>query len=622
MFATMTTPGAPGTPDDRAETPTDPHSDPSIHPAADPPSNAGIDQGADPRSDSGTDQSLDPRSDPRTGARADSRAGSRLDTRIARAVFAATFALYLLTSGREPPWGDGNIQYRVAESLVHHGSLAIGRAWPEDLPPGRDGKFYSTYPLATSVVQIPGLLLFDAASAVRPELRGLARPLTSHLACAAFGALACALFYRLCRQRRLSPRASSAATVVLAVATTVWVYARYSYSEIAQTALFTGFVLELLRVLDEPTPRRARWLGLYAGLLFSMKYIYAASIVGGALYLALALRRDRRAPGVALAAATTAAPFAIIALVYNALCWGSPLSTGYAPYFASDWGENPLVGLWGMLLSPGKSLFLYSPPLVLGFAALPRLWRDHRAACLAVIAAGAPVLAIYSYYKRDGDYAWGPRFVVFLVPALGLGFAALLDAWLAQPPRRMRRAVLAVVVAAGIGVQLLGNAFYWDHFIRISMDARTAWLGSPNRIGAFVPVRADGHCDACFEDVHQLEWLPPFQPIRGHLWLLEATLAGEDARAAEAHAPWHEYTSLALDLSRSYPRVRIDWWGLLWIRDVPRSWLAGLVLLVAMTAGTAAGAIAWRRAHRQLPTTPVRRPPASPSRSAGAPTER
>jgi hypothetical protein len=262
-----------------------------------------------------------------------------------------------------------------------------------------------------------------------------------------------------------------------------------------------------------------------------------------------------------------------------------------------------------MWLSPGKSVLLYSPPLVLGIAALPRLWRDHRAACLAVIAAGAPVLAIYSYYKLDGDYAWGPRFVVFLVPALGLGFATLLHAWLAQPARRIRRAVLAVVVAAGIGVQLLGNAFYWDHFIRISMDARTAWLGQPNRKGAIIPVRADGHCDSCFEDVHQLAWLPPFQPIRGHLWLLEATLAGEDARTAEAHAPWHEYTSLAVDLSSSYSRVRLDWWGLLWIRDVPQCWLAGLVLLVVLTAGTAAGAIAWRRADRAAADNPGQAPP-------------
>ena len=537
---------------------------------------------------------------------------SPADRRLARAVFVATFALYLLSSGREPPWGDGNVQYMVAESLVHHGSLAIPRAWPDDLPRGRNDQYYSTYPLATSLVQLPGLLVLDGVAAAFPGAPGLARPLTSHLACAAFGALTCTLFFGLCRQRRLSRRASSLATVVLALGTTIWVYARYSYSEIAQAAFFTGFVLALLRAREHPTPVRARWLGLYAGLLFSVKYIYAASVLGGAVYLALALRGDRHdrhidrraALRFALAAATTTLPFLALALVYNALCWGSPLATGYSPYFATYWGENPAVGLWGMFLSPGKSVFLYSPPLVLGFAALPRLWRGHRAACLAVLAAGAPVLAIYSRYKLNGDYAWGPRFVVFLVPALGLGFATLLDAWRSAPARWTRRAVLAGVLAAGLVVQLAGNAFYWDHFIRISMDARTAWLGQPNRTGAIIPVRADGHCDSCFEDIHQLEWLPPFQPIRGHLWLLGATLAGDDSRQAEAEAPWHEYTQLAVDLSKTYPRVRIDWWGLLWIKDFPRTWPAGLVLLLLFAAGSVGGAIAWRRAHRMATEDP------------------
>jgi hypothetical protein len=527
------------------------------------------------------------------------------DVRLARAIFVATFSLYLLSSGREPPWGDGNVQYMVADSLVHAGSLAIPKAWPDDLPRGRNGNYYSTYPLATSLTQVPGVVLRNAAGWLAPGARTLIKPVTSHLACSALGALTCALFFGWCRDRKLSRRAASAATAVLAVGTTVWVYAHYSYSEIAQAAFFLGTIRELLRLRDEPVRRRAVWLGVFAGLLFSVKYIYAAALIGGALYLVLGSRGsplgalDRRAQGrLAITAAAAAAPFLALALIYNALCWGSPLGTGYAPYFATYWGENPMVGLWGMWLSPGKSAFLYSPPLVLGFAALPRLWRDHRAVCLAVIAAGAPVLAVYSRYKLNGDYAWGPRFVVFLVPALSFSTAVVLDRWLAEPARWLRRAVLAVAIAAGVAVQLLGNAFYWDHFIRISMDARQAWLGQPQRSGAIIPVRADGHCDSCFEDIHQLEWLPPFQPIRGHLWLLRATLAGDDARTAEASAPWHDATSLTIDIGSSYQRVRLDWWGLLWLRDAPATWPAGLALLLVFAAGTGLGVRRWRRALR------------------------
>src|SRR5262245_58087206 len=130
--------------------------------------------------------------------------GRALDARLARAIFAATFAAYLLSSGREPPWGDANIQYMVAESLVQRGSIEISKPWPEDLPRGPNGKIYSTYPLGTSLPHLPGIAVLEGVTAISKDARGFAKPLTSHLACAAFGALTCALFFLLCRQRRLS----------------------------------------------------------------------------------------------------------------------------------------------------------------------------------------------------------------------------------------------------------------------------------------------------------------------------------------------------------------------------------------------------------------------------------
>lgn len=529
-----------------------------------------------------------------------SASSERGERRLRASIFLAALGLYLLTSGREPPWGDANVQYMAAESIVHRGALDVPRPWPDDLPPDEDGKFYSTYPLLTSAVQIPGLLLLDGVARSKPA-KDFARPLTSHLACSFFGALTCVLFFALCRQRRIGVAAASLATAGLAVGTTVWVYAHYSYSEIAQAAFFTGFLLALLRAAADATPASGRRLGLWAGLLFSSKYIYAAAILGGLVYLAWCHRRQRPALARCVAwAAATGAPFLLAALVYNWLCWGSPLRTGYTPYFDDYWGENPLIGLWGMFLSPGKSLLLYSPPLILGLAGVGLLVREHRGFCLALLLTALPVLLIYSWYKLNGDYAWGPRFAVFAVPALSLSFAVLVDAWRRAGRRWRLRGLFAGFVAAGVLVQLLGISLYWDHFIRISMDARSAWLGKPNRKGAIIPVRADGHCDSCFEDVHQLEWLPPFQPILGHAWLLRSLIAGDDWKRAEARAPWHRHTSLALDISRSYPRARLDWWGMLWLRDLPGHRAVGVVLLLLFAALTAAGATLWLRRHRAL----------------------
>src|SRR5262252_9716665 len=91
---------------------------------------------------------------------------ARTDARLARAIFATTFAVYLLTSGREPPWGDANVQYVAAESLVKRGTLEIPRPWPDDQTPDAEGRFYSTYPLVTSLVQVPGIVVLGGVQRV------------------------------------------------------------------------------------------------------------------------------------------------------------------------------------------------------------------------------------------------------------------------------------------------------------------------------------------------------------------------------------------------------------------------------------------------------------------------
>jgi hypothetical protein len=539
-----------------------------------------------------------------------------MDARLTRAIFVTTLAVYLLCSGREPPWGDANVQYMAAESMVRRGALDIPKPWPDDQSKDAEGKWYSTYPLVTSLIQIPGLGVLAAARGISPTSLGLAKPLTSHLACSLFGAWAAVLFFRLCRQQRLSRRAASLATAIVAFTTINFVYAHYSYSEIAQTAAFTGFVLHLLMFDEDPSTKNARSIGFFAGLLFGLKYVYPPGILGG---LGILLWRKRKLGRglvpLALHCAAIAAPFVISAMIYNYVCFGSPFTSGYSEYFSRHWGENSMSRLWAMFLSPGKSIFLYSPPLILGIAALPRMWRAHRSACVISLAAIVPVLLAYSRYKLNGDWSWGYRFCVFMTPVLALPIAVLLDAWMTEPPRRYRRILVAIAIAGGLCVQVLGQAFYWDHFVRISQDVRIAWLGTPNRSGAIIPTRANGRCDGCFEDVHQLEWLPPFQPIVGHFWLLRSVIAGDDAATAEANAPWHRYTSATFEIADAYNRARIDWWGLLWINDFPQTRVMGIVLLLLMLAGTGMGIRLWLRAHGASRDTPDEASPRSPSDS-------
>ncbi len=506
------------------------------------------------------------------------------------ALFIAAFLLYLVSTSREDTWADARPLWDVAESIVYHGRVNISTRWPPDLPLGADGKIYAASPLLPSLVQIPGAALKRALTRLFPEGAGDAKPLFARLAPAALAALTCVMFFGLAERLGASVLASAIGTLMLALGTTLWVYARSPYSEALQAFCFTGFFGQLWRSSEQPTRRHALLLGLWAGLLVSAKYNYALMVPGAGLFLLWTLRsRWRDLARVAAYASVALAPFLMAILVYNQVRWGAPLTSGYRVMSVPIFQGKIVFGLWGLFLSPGKSVFLYSPPLLLLLPAVGVVWRRRPTLAWAIIATTVPSILLFAALPYwAGDYAWGPRYLVFAVPVLLLPVCLWIDEALALPAgwdQRTKLTAMGVLFLLGLGVQGLGNAFHWDHWIRLAKDARAEWLGTANISGVYTPMsdsRSERNCGACFEDMHPIQWLPPFAPIPGHWWLLRHVAQQHDAVTAEADGPWRRYTRLRINITAAYGRARFDWWFL----DYPGNKRAvGLGLLTMMIFG-------------------------------------
>jgi hypothetical protein len=508
-------------------------------------------------------------------------------------LFLTVFFAYQLSQSRELPWNDGRRIQQVAESIVHRGTVEVA-------PPGipHNGKYYAVNPFLPSAIHVPGAYLHKQLRKIWPAHSEPLKAMGSHLGPAALGALVCLLFALLCRDLGVSSLATNLGVIGLGFGSMVWVYARSPWSEISQTAAFLGFFLWLLRLGQRPSGRAALWLGFWAGMLINTKVVYLLALPGAALFASLLVWRQRGTRallGLLPWAVLGFLPGLLIMLAYNYVRTGSILDVGYtlpiSQVPARTFAETPFWGLWGLLLSPGKSVFLYSPPLFASAVALPFAWRNHDRAWLwALLASAGPVVFVNARYLFwSGDWCWGPRYLLFVIPPLLLPAVFALDRLLAV--RRTAALIGATALfAAGLFVQVLGNAFYWDHFIRISQEARTRWLGAPNRAGA-ASLDRGGQCDPCFEDFYPFNWLPGLTPVEGHAWLLRHVPAAHDWRRAEADAPWHRYTTLQLDIANTYGRARVDWWLLDW---GGRRKIAGRILLALMIAGTAGSTLLWR----------------------------
>ncbi len=509
-------------------------------------------------------------------------------------VFVGFFCFYLITLGFTPPRGDAVPMWDAAVNLVRHGTFAIDLRWPHNAPLGRNGHYYPVAALLACLVHVPGAALQLALGKIAPASAQSLVFLTSELGPLACAALTLALCHRLLIENGYDARQAAWTTLLLGTGTTILVYAHRPYSEMVQTVCFTAFFRELLRAGEGPSRGAFLRLGLAASLLVNSKNIYFVCFPSALLYLFIRLRarRPELLSGVGWAALGLAPGLLALAL-YNYIRWGSITNSGYGAVTAGFWRENVFFGLWGQLFSPGRSLFLFSPPLVLALIGFRRLVarRPHLALAMGLVL--GPVILLYARYLFwSGDWGWGPRYLVFAVPVLMIPAAELVgEGASCRRAAPAARVGCAAVLLAGLAVQGLGTAFYWDDFIAVSRQVQYQWLGRPNGSGS--PM-APYPCFSCFEELYPVQWLPATQPIEGHWWLLRHKLAGDDWKTAEKDAPWSRYTSLTLDIARSYDYAEIDWWP--WL--APRGSRLLLVLLSVLVLPLLVPWRLWRGALR------------------------
>jgi hypothetical protein len=106
-------------------------------------------------------------------------------------------------------------------------------------------------------------------------------------------------------------------------------------------------------------------------------------------------------------------------LVYNAVAFGNPLEQGYG---TKPFDTSPLVGLYGLLISPSRGLFVYEPYIVFAFATIVLLkpGRDFlEQRFLSLVYAWAATAILYATYAEWwGGRVFGPRFLDDLAPVL------------------------------------------------------------------------------------------------------------------------------------------------------------------------------------------------------------
>jgi len=388
---------------------------------------------------------------------------------LAAGVFLAVLAVYVLANPGRIDLIDGQVRYEVTMNWLTMGRpvLMDPRLVHLSAVTRRKGFNYSSYGAGASAAALP--LVWPGTFYDDPP--GEATRFLFSLTASVFGALAAGVLYLFYVELGVAVKKALVWTGVAAFATLMWPASDSSFDNAQHACLvlvsvFLGFLSTKRR-----SPHLAALGGLVAGLLFTYQEYFALIFpvlalstldwdswcqdgrTGGARVLArplwLLLKLDAKAALREFKSPTGVSPEGIhafhracwryglfllatlvgvaLALDYNYFRFGSAFEygkihfeayRGYPPIFG-----NPLVGLLTLLASPGKSILFYSPTIILGFAGVRRLW-PHKPQMGFVIVAASVILLLFisTIAFAGGDWCWGPRYLVPLVPLWALAF--------------------------------------------------------------------------------------------------------------------------------------------------------------------------------------------------------
>jgi hypothetical protein len=320
--------------------------------------------------------------------------------------------------------------------------------------PGPDHLPYSHYGAPASVLAMPlialGSLYDDASLSTSQFLFSLTSPI--------LGALTALILFLFYIELELTLKQAFTWTMVSSFTTLLWPASSSAFDN-AQHAFFA---LASVYVGFLSAKRESKILAAFGGLLAAALILYQEYFLLLVPVLALSsvswaatpdlteqrglmtttrdalartlefVRSALRAPGKqrescvryllwCLAATVTGLA---LSFLYNKLRFGSyfedgkmrlSLLRGY-PVFG-----NPLSGLATLLLSPGKSVFLYSPPIILSIIGARHLRRRQPKLVVVMVGTSIVLLSLLSCIAfAGGDWCWGPRYLVVLLPLWAL----------------------------------------------------------------------------------------------------------------------------------------------------------------------------------------------------------
>ena len=345
-------------------------------------------------------------------------------------------------------------RYEVTKSIVERGDLSI----PEGLGfKGVDGRDYSWYGLGQSLLMVPFYIIGKAIGT--PEN-------TVSMMNQVMGAAVVVILFLFAIALGYSKRASLLVSIFYGLGTMAWPLAKQPFDHTIETFFILFSVYCMYLYVTRGKILTLIFTGLSLGVAFVTRT--TSILIAPSLFILMVSSTKQRAPFKTTVRTMTRdivlfsiafVPFLVLTLWYDNYRFGSLFETGATLLSKSTGiklfeGTSFLNGLSGLLVSPGKGFFYYSPVAILFLFTIKDFLRKHHGIGIAFVVIILSYIIFFSKYLFwHGDWAWGPRYLLVITPFLMLPLCELFDSsqWIKKP---LLRSIVYALFIISLAVQI------------------------------------------------------------------------------------------------------------------------------------------------------------------------
>jgi Dolichyl-phosphate-mannose-protein mannosyltransferase len=344
---------------------------------------------------------------------------------------------FLTNSGVDT--SEGVFHYKVAEQIIRHGQLGFDQTQVGIFTTAPNGRSYASHEIGNTLFLLPtafvnvflsGLL----SGRVNPTLLGRLQEFVMSFHAGVLSAITATTFFVVLKKHFIhDARKSFVATLFFVFTTFFWTYSRNLFDGVlCSMLLMTSF----LCLLEYQSKNRKPYL-IVSFLLLGIGLITRLSmivlIIGAFSYLLSSSKKINKWVDITISFSALL-PFFLWQAWYNNLRTGifykSPVQM--PQYYLNNGMDGDLFhGIAGLLISPGKSVFVYAPLLVLSVLASIKFSRKFPRESIYISVTAVLWLLLHAKLKSwYGAAGWGPRHFVTILPILFLPSATYLNAML------------------------------------------------------------------------------------------------------------------------------------------------------------------------------------------------